>query len=131
MSMSDPVGDMLTRMRNAQSAGFDVVEIPHSKLKGEITRILKKEGFVKDFMIEGGARKLIRIYLKYTAKGDPVIRGLRRESKPGIRRYVTASTLPKVMSGLGISVLSTSSGLMTDRDARKKHVGGEFLCSVW
>lgn len=131
MSWSDPVADMLTRVRNALMAEHEVVEMPHSRLKGEITRVLKREGYIADYAVEGGGRKTLRVYLRYTADRQPVIRGLRRESKGGLRRYVTAGNLPRVLGGMGTAILSTSAGVMTDRDAREKNIGGEFLCSVW
>ena len=131
MSLSDPIADMLTRIRNAYKAEGDVVEMPYSRLKGEIARVLKKEGFVSDFVVEGGVRKALRIYLRYTGEQEPVIRGLRRESKPGLRRYVSADSLPRVLNGLGVAVLSTSAGVMTAKEAGQKNVGGEYLCSVW
>jgi len=113
-------------------AGHEVVEVPHSKLKGEITRVLKREGYINDYVVEGSAKKTLRLYLKYTGdESEPAIRGLKRESKLGLRSYVGADDVPKVLGGLGIAVLSTSSGIMTDREAREKHVGGEVLCSIW
>ena len=131
MSWSDPVADMLTRIRNAYKAEHEVVEIPHSRLKSEIARILKKEGFITDYVAEGGTQKALRVYLKYTTDGTAAVRGIKRESKPGLRDYVSADELPRVLGGMGIAILSTSSGIMTDKDARKQHVGGEYLCSVW
>ena len=133
MSLSDPIADMLTRVRNAHMAGQDMVEIPYSKLKGEIARILKHEGYVKNFDVEGNSavQKTLRVYLKYGPEREPVIQGLKRVSKPGLRRYADVSTLPRVLGGLGIAILSTSKGLMTDREARKSNVGGEVLCFVW
>jgi small subunit ribosomal protein S8 len=131
MSWSDPIADMLTRIRNAQRAEFEAVEMPYSRLKGEITRLLKREGYVKDFVVEGGAQKVLRIYLKYTDDLAPAIQGLRRESRPGLRKYASSQDVPKVLGGLGIAVLSTSSGVMTDKEARDARVGGEVLCSVW
>ena len=133
MSLSDPISDMLTRIRNAIMAHQDTVEIPHSRLKGEIARILKKEGYVKDFTTEsaGSVQKTLRLYLKYGPEREPVIQGLRRVSRPGLREYANVSTIPRVLGGLGIAIISTSNGLMTDRDARKKNVGGEVICTVW
>jgi small subunit ribosomal protein S8 len=130
MSMSDPVADMLTRIRNAHMAALEKVDIPHSKLKGEIARVLKREGYILDFAIEGGKRTL-RVFLKYSSDLEPVIRGIKRVSRPGRRVFVSADDLPRVLSGLGTAILSTSSGLMTDKEARKQHVGGEVVCSVW
>lgn len=131
MSLSDTIADMLTRVRNAHMAGVDIVEVPHSKLKSEITRILKKEGYITDYLVEGSTKKILRIYLKYVTGGEPAIRGLKRESKPGLRRYVTADEAPRILGGLGIAILSTSHGVMTASEARKRRVGGEVLCSVW
>lgn len=130
MSMSDPIADMLTRIRNAHMALLEKVDIPHSKLKSEIARVLKREGYIADYAIEGGTRTL-RVFLKYINGQEPVIQGIKRESKPGRRLYVGAEDLPRVLSGLGIAVVSTSAGLMTDKEARKQHVGGEVLFCVW
>ena len=130
MSWSDPIADMFTRIRNAHMAGRDMVEMPHSKLKSEITRVLKKEGFITDYVVEGG-KKVLRIYLKYTVDREPVIRGLRRVSRPGLRRYVTGQDIPQVLGGLGVTILTTSSGVMTGKEAKKQNIGGEVLCSVW
>lgn len=131
MSLSDPISDMLTRIRNASRAGARDVAIPHSRLKGEIARILKGEGYIVDFEAEkDGAKKTLKLRLRY--RGDrPVIRGLRRVSKPGIRRYVTVDKVPRVVGGTGVAVLSTSRGVLTDREARKAGVGGEVLCYIW
>jgi small subunit ribosomal protein S8 len=113
-------------------AGVDTVEMPHSKLKGEIIRIMKREGFLADYVVEGGgSKKLLRIYLKYTAEREPAIRGMQRKSKPGLRSYVTSTTIPLVLGGMGIAILSTSSGVMTGKEARKRNLGGEILCTVW
>ncbi len=131
MSLSDPIADMLTRIRNAQGAGREIVEIPCSKMKTEIVRIMKREGFIRDFSIEGGDKKLIRLYLKYNEENEPAIKGLKRESRPGLRSYTSNKEMPKVLGGLGVMVLSTSKGILTDRDARKQNVGGEVLCSIW
>lgn len=131
MSLSDPIADMLTRIRNAQGAGREVVEIPSSKMKTEIVRILKREGFIRDFSIEGGDKKVLRLYLKYNEESEPAIRGLKRESRPGLRTYTSKKDMPKALGGLGVMVLSTSKGILTDRDARKQNVGGEVLCSIW
>lgn len=131
MSLSDPIADMLTRIRNAQSAGREMVELPSSKMKTEIVRILKREGYIRDFSIEGGDKKTLRLYLKYIEGDEPAIRGLKRVSRPGLRNYTAQKEMPKVLGGMGIMVLSTSKGIMTDRDARKQNVGGEVLCSIW
>ncbi len=131
MSLSDPVADMLTRIRNAQAAGHKTVAMPHSRVKGDVARILKNEGYIADYTAEGGLRKMLTVYLKYTSGNEPVIRGLRRESCGGLRRYCNVSEIPKVLGGLGVAIVSTSAGIMTDRDARQKNVGGEVLCTVW
>ena len=131
MSWSDPVADMLTRIRNAHRSDLELVEMPHSNLKNEIARILKREGYIDDFAVEGGARKTLRVYLRYTEDREPAIRGLKRESKSGNRVYASADKLPRVLSGLGIAIMSTSSGIMTDKEARSKHLGGEVMCLVW
>ena len=131
MSLSDPIADMLTRIRNAHRASLDVVEMPYSNLKGEVTRVLKKEGFVNDYVVEGGKRKLLRIYLRYNDERVPAINGIQRESRPGLRTYAGADGIPRVLAGLGVAILSTSSGVMTGKSARQKKIGGEVLCSVW
>jgi small subunit ribosomal protein S8 len=131
MSVTDPIADMLVRMRNAMRAGLEVVEMPHSRMRAEIARVLKRESFVTDYVVEGGTRKTIRVYLRYDAGRRPCIRGLRRDSKPGLRRYVGADRIPRVLNGMGVAILSTPSGVLTDKEARGKHVGGELLCSVW
>ncbi len=132
MSMSDPLADMLTRIRNASMVKHDTVEIPHSKLKAHVAENLKKEGYINDFsVIEDSNQGSIKIDLKYSGDLTAVITGIKRVSKPGCRVYVQSSDIPKVMSGLGISILSTSQGVMTDKEARKLNVGGELLCDVW
>jgi len=125
------VADMLTRIRNAHRSDLELVEMPHSNLKSEIARILKREGYIDDFSVEGGVKKLLRLYLRYTEQREPAIRGLTRESKAGNRVYSSADKIPRVLSGLGTSIVSTSAGVMTDKEAREKHLGGEILCSVW
>ena len=132
MSLTDPIADMLTRIRNAQAAEHEMVRMPHSKLKGEIARLLKKEGFITDYVVEGGdAKKELRLYLKYVNERDPVIHGIERESRPGLRVHVAADEVPRVLAGMGVAILSTSSGVMTDKEARERGVGGEVLCKVW
>ena len=132
MSCSDPIADMLTRIRNASKAGLPAAEMGHSRLKAEIARILKKEGYVAD-VAEGeeGGKKTLRVLLKYDYNEKPIIQQLRRVSKPGLRRYVAAAAIPRVRGGMGTAVLSTSRGIMSDRDARAAHVGGEVLCQIW
>ncbi len=132
MSVSDPISDMLTRIRNSSRTGAPEVAMPHSRLKAEIARILKSEGFIKDFAADkDGIRKTLRLQLRYLGGERPVIRGLRRVSKPGLRRYVAVDKVPRVVGGLGVAILSTSRGLLTDREARKANVGGEVLCYIW
>ena len=132
MNVVDPIADTLTRIRNATRAGLPVVEMPHARLRQEIAAILKREGYVADAVVDGeGVTKVLRIYLKYGTDRQSVIRGLRRISKPGLRRYAPAARLPRVVGGLGIAIVSTSRGLLTDREARKGKVGGEVLCYVW
>jgi small subunit ribosomal protein S8 len=132
MSGTDPIADMLTRIRNANSAQQPVVEMPGSRMKSEIAKVLKDEGYIADAVSESrGAAQRLKLYLKYAADGTPVIKGLRRESRQGLRRYVPVRDMPKVLGGMGTVVLSTSRGVMTGRQAVRNRVGGEFLCSVW
>ena len=132
MNMTDPIADMLTRIRNALVQKHDVVSMPVSKEKKAIAKILKEEGFITDYAIEGdGQFKELTITLKYTEDKQRVISGLRRISKPGLRVYAHADELPRVLNGLGIAIISTSTGVMTDREARKQHVGGEVLAYIW
>src|SRR5512142_2300164 len=130
--MTDPIADMLTRIRNASKAKHEKVDIPSSKLKVEIAKILKDEGFVKNVKLVKDRRQgLIRVYLKYTDEEMPVIQGLKRVSRPGNRVYAGNDRIPKVMAGLGISILSTPKGIQTGKQAKKDNVGGEVLCHVW
>ena len=132
MQITDPVADMLTRIRNANSAKHETVDVPASNLKKAIAQILLDEGYIKSFQIvEDGTQGVIRITLKYLAGKEKVISGLRRVSKPGLRVYAGADELPKVLKGLGIAIISTSKGVMTDKAARANHVGGEVLAFVW
>ena len=132
MAMTDPIGDMLTRIRNGIMASYDAVDIPSSKLKMNIAKVLKSEGFIKNYRIMNeGARETIRVFLKYDENGVPVIGGLKRVSKPSLRFYTKTDKIPKVLGGLGVNILSTSKGVMTDREARKMGVGGEVLSAVW
>ena len=131
MIMTDPIADMLTRVRNALQARHETVEIPASKEKTAIAEILKNEGFITDFTIAGDVKKTITITLKYGPNGEKVISGLKRISKPGLRAYAKVDSSPSVLNGLGIAIISTSEGMMTDKDARAKHVGGEVLAYVW
>ena len=130
--MTDPIADMLTRIRNAQAAKHQKVDVPVSKLKLEIARILKEEGFINNYKVIGeDSRRSIRIYLRYGPKGERLISTLERVSKPGCRVYSPTGSIPSVIGGLGINIMSTSKGLMTDRSARKKGIGGEILCRVY
>ena len=128
--MNDPISDLLTRLRNAGQAFLPEVQLPHSKLKEAIALLLKREGYVADVLVEGKPIKKIRIKLKYTGR-KPVIEGSRRVSSPGLRRYVGSAEVPRLRGGMGTSILSTSEGIMTGVQARKKNVGGELLCEVW
>jgi small subunit ribosomal protein S8 len=128
--MNDPISDMLTRIRNANGALLPLVNVPHSKLKESIAGILKREGYIHDFSVEGQVPKTLKLKLKYQGK-KAVIEGLQRVSTPGLRRYVGSTDIPRVRGGLGVAVLSTSEGLMTGNQARKKNLGGELLCYVW
>lgn len=132
MTMTDPIADMLTRIRNALGASHETVDIPSSKLKVSIAKVLKSEGYIKNFkIVSDGRNRLIRIFLKYDEEGSPVIDGIERVSKPSRRIYAGYNEIPMVLKGYGISIVSTSAGIMTDRQARKTRVGGEILCSVW
>ncbi len=128
--MNDPISDMLTRIRNASQALLPTVELPYSKMKESIAGILKREGYIADYTVEGKPIKNIKLKLKYQGKRS-IIEGLRRVSSPGLRRYVGATEIPRVRGGLGVAVVSTSEGLMTGTQARKKNIGGELLCYVW
>ena len=133
MSMTDPIADMLTRIRNGLSAEHDTVAIPASKMKVEIARILKQEGYINGYTVEGDTakEKTITVELKYGPEKEHVITGLKRISKPGLRVYAKGENVPRVLNGLGIAIISTSKGLMTDRDARKQNLGGEVVAYVW
>ncbi|RMG46109.1 MAG: 30S ribosomal protein S8 [Acidobacteria bacterium] len=132
MTMTDPIADMLTRIRNALAARHQRVDIPASKIKTEIARVLKEEGYINTFKVIGeGPRKTLRIYLKYGPEGEDVITHLERVSKPGRRVYVGAEEIPYVLQGLGICILTTSQGIMTGREARRRHIGGEVLCYIY
>lgn len=132
MAVTDPIADMLTRIRNGTKAKFEKVDVPSSKMKREIAKLLKEEGYIKNFKMvtDDLQHEMIRIFLKYDASRKGVIH-LKRVSKPGKRVYVKNDQIPSVMSGLGVSILSTPKGLLTDRGARKAHVGGELLCHIW
>ena len=132
MGMTDPVADLLTRVRNASGAKFAKVDIPSSKLKVQIARIFKDEGYIKNFkVIKDNRQGILRIYLRYDDKNRGVIQWLVRVSRPSRRVYAGNDAIPKILNGLGISILSTSRGILTDREARKQGVGGEIMCSLW
>jgi len=132
MNVTDPVSDLLTRLRNAISARHEKADVPSSRFKVELARILKDEGYIKNYKVmddRGGS--LLRLYLKYDDTGNPVIHGLTRSSKPGRRYYARKDELPEVLGGLGVAIVSTSQGLLTGNDAKKRGVGGEVVCTVW
>ena len=132
MSMSDPLADLLTRIRNAGMVRHESVDVPMSNLKVGVVKVLRAEGYINDYqIIEDNKQGTLRIALKYGPNNERVISGIRRISKPGLRKYVKADDIPKVLSGLGISILSTSKGVITDREARRLRVGGEILCEAW
>jgi small subunit ribosomal protein S8 len=132
MSMSDPLADMLTRIRNAGMVRYETVDVPMSNLKVGVAKVLREEGYINDYeIIEDNKQGTLRIALKYGPNNERVISGIRRVSKPGLRQYVKADDIPKVLSGLGISILSTSKGIIADREARRLRIGGEILCEAW
>lgn len=132
MVMTDPIADMLTRIRNANMVRHEKLELPASKVKKELADILKREGFIRDYeFVEDNKQGILRIFLKYGANNERVITGLKRISKPGLRVYAKAEELPRVLNGLGIAVVSTSKGVLTDKEARRESVGGEVLAYIW
>ena len=132
MTMTDPIADMLTRIRNANVVKHETVDVPASNMKKELSRILLEEGFIRGYdVIEDGKQGIIRIQLKYGQTGERVISGLKRISKPGMRVYADKHEVPRVLNGLGISIISTSKGILTDKQARKENVGGDVICYVW
>ncbi|MCD6293634.1 MAG: 30S ribosomal protein S8 [Deltaproteobacteria bacterium] len=132
MGMTDPVADMLTRIRNAMQAAHEMVNIPSSTLKINLANVLKSEGYIKNLrIISDGRHRYIRVFLKFDKNGVPVIEGLKRISKPSCRVYAGYNEIPEVLNGYGVNIVSTSKGIMTDREARKQKVGGEILCAVW
>lgn len=132
MTMSDPIADMLTRIRNAGKAKFPKVDIPGSKLKVELAKVLKNQGFITNYkFVEDGKQGMLRLYLKYSANGQNAIFGLERVSKPSRRVYTKSKDIKPVLNGLGIAIISTSKGIMTDKQARKENLGGEILCKIW
>jgi len=132
MSMSDPLADMLTRIRNGVMANFDSVTMPLSKIKVGVAKVLKDEGYILDYhILEDDVQGTLKIDLKYGSKGERVITGIKRVSKPGLRQYKKTDRIPKVMTGLGIGIITTSKGVVSDREARRLGIGGEYLCEVW
>lgn len=132
MTMTDPIADMLTRIRNANTVGHETVEIPASKMKKAIAEILKEEGYIADFeMIEDDKQGMIKVTMKYGANKEKVISGIKKISKPGLKVYAKAGEVPKVLGGLGIAIVSTSKGIVSDKEARKLGIGGEVICYVW
>jgi len=132
MALTDPIADMLARIKNANTVRREVVEVPASKIKRELARVFKDEGFIRDFeFIDDGKQGLLRLYLKYGPNKARVIRGAKRISKPGLRVYAKKDELPKVLGGLGVAVISTPKGIMTDKEARRQGIGGEVICYIW
>lgn len=132
MTMTDPIADMLTRIRNANMVRHEKLELPASNLKREIADILKREGFIRDYeQVEDGKQGVLRLFMKYSQKEERVISGIKKISKPGLRVYVQADEVPRVLNGLGIAVVSTSKGVLTDKEAREQAIGGEVLAYVW
>lgn len=129
--MSDPIADMLLRIRNALKAGHPTVEMPGSRLKSEIARVLKDEGFIQDYSMESAVPRTLSIELKYDDDAEPAIRGLRRESRPGLRKFCGVQEIPYVLGGLGIAIISTSGGVLSGKEARKRKLGGELICTIW
>ena len=129
--MSDPIADMLLRIRNALSAGHPSVNIPGSRLKGEIARVLKEEGYILSFTMDNALPRTLSVELKYNDDAEPAIRGLRRESRPGLRKFCGVQEIPFVLGGLGVAVLSTSGGVLSGKEARKRKLGGELICTIW
>ena len=129
--MTDPIADMLTRIRNAQTARHDTVSVPASRIKADIARILKNEGFIRDYELPSEQERDIKIQLRYSGKREPVVSGIRRISKPGLRVYVKSKDMPRILGGLGVAIVSTPQGVMTATEAKRANVGGEILCYVW
>jgi small subunit ribosomal protein S8 len=132
MSMTDPISDMLTRLRNASAAGHDKVVVPMSSIKAKLAEVLKAEGFIKDFILhKDQVQGSITMVLRYSPSKEPAITGIKRISKPGLRRYANKRQIPEVLNGLGVAILSTSRGVLVDREAKAKGLGGELLCTIW
>ncbi len=128
---SDPISDMLLRIRNGLKAEHPAIELPGSRIKGEIARVLKEEGYITDFTMTKTVPSILSIDLKYNEDAEPAIRGLRRESRPGLRKFCKAQDIPKVLGGLGVAIVSTSSGILSGNEARKLKLGGELICTIW
>ncbi|HPS08690.1 MAG TPA: 30S ribosomal protein S8 [Kiritimatiellia bacterium] len=128
---SDPISDMLLRIRNAQKAGLPSIELPGSRIKGEIARVMKDEGYITNFTMTNTVPRVLSIELKYNDDAEPAIRGLRRESKPGLRKFCGVQDIPNVLGGMGTAVLSTSGGVVSGKEARKRKLGGELICTIW
>ena len=128
---SDPISDMLLRIRNAQKAGLPSIELPGSRIKGEIARVMKDEGYITNFTMTTAIPRVLSIELKYDDAAEPAIRGLRRESKPGLRKFCGVQDIPNVLGGMGTAVLSTSGGILSGKEARKRKLGGELICTIW
>ncbi|HNX36632.1 MAG TPA: 30S ribosomal protein S8 [Kiritimatiellia bacterium] len=131
MMTSDPISDMLLRIRNAQKAGLPSIELPGSRIKGEIARVMKDEGYITNFTMTNTVPRVLSIELKYNDDAEPAIRGLRRESKPGLRKFCGVQDIPNVLGGMGTAVLSTSGGVVSGKEARKRKLGGELICTIW
>lgn len=129
--MTDPIADMLLRIRNAIKAGHPTVEMPGSRIKGEIARVMKAEGYIMAFTLTGSVPRVLSIDLKYNDDAEPAIRGLRRESKPGLRKFCGVQDIPVVLGGMGTAILSTSGGVVSGKEARKRKLGGELICTIW
>jgi len=129
--MTDPIADMLLRIRNAIKAGHPSVEMPGSRIKGEIARVMKAEGYIAAFELNGAVPRVLSIDLKYNDDAEPAIRGLRRESKPGLRKFCGVQDIPVVLGGMGTAILSTSGGVVSGKEARKRKLGGELICTIW
>lgn len=128
----DPIADLLTRMRNASAAGHEKVDVPHSNLKEGIVEVLKQKGLIKNFrVVKDNKQGMMRIYLKYGTTGQPALKHLKRESRPGLRRYTKADQIPVVRTGFGLAIVSTSQGIMSGEDAKQRKLGGEYICSIW
>jgi len=128
---SDPISDMLLRIRNAQKSGLPSVELPGSRIKGEIARVMKDEGYITNFTMSNTVPRVLSIELKYNDDAEPAMRGLRRESKPGLRKFCGVQDIPNVLGGMGTAILSTSGGVISGKEARKRKLGGELICTIW